>query len=197
MTGSTGSAGLPRRSREAAKAGSKAAAGIWCVLAVTTVACGSPPASIDLVAALPTAERRALGSPDAAIRATVVTRDRVDQPALVTDAPARVIFPVNMPARARFRTAVSLQSAAGTGVTIRIGLADSRSYDDLLRVNVEPSAPGVDPWKPIDVDLGAYSGWQWSLFYRPARITWKLVLNADATPGGSVIWSRPIIDMGR
>jgi hypothetical protein len=159
--------------------------------------CGSPPASIDLVAALPTSERRALAPPDAAIHATVVSRDRADQPALVTDAPARVIFPVNMPARARFRTAVSLQSSAGTGVTIRMGIADGRSYEELLRLSLDPPAAGADPWRAIDVDLGAYSGWQWSLFYRPSRITWRLVLNADATPGGSVVWLRPTIDMRR
>lgn len=113
----------------------------------------------------------------------------------MTDAPARVIFPVNMPVRAHFRTAVSLQSPAGGGVTVRMGVADNRSYDELLRVTVEPPAPGADPWKLVDVDLGEYSGWQWSLFYRPARITWKLVLNADATPGGRVIWLNPRIVM--
>ena len=112
-----------------------------------------------------------------------MSRDGAGQPALVTDAPARVIFPVNMPARARFRTAVSLQSPPGTGVTIRMGIADSRLYEELLRLSLEPPAAGADPWRTIDVDLGAYSGWQWSLFYHPSRITWKLVLNADATPG--------------
>ena len=28
-------------------------------------------------------------------------------------------------------------------------------------------------------------------------ITWKFVLNADATPGGSVVWLQPTIDMNR
>jgi hypothetical protein len=167
------------------------------LLLIFAGACAAPPPSIDLVAALPTAERRALGPADAAIRATMVARDQVDQPALVTDAPARVIFPVKMPARARFRAAVSLQSPASPAVTIRMGIADDRRYDELLRVNVEPAAPGTDGWTPIDVDLGAYSGWQWSLFYRPSRITWRLVLNADATPGGSIVWLRPTIEMKR
>ena len=170
-------------------------AGLLLVLACGAGRCGSAPASIDLVAALPTAERRALAAPDVAIHATVVSRDGADQPALVTEAPARVIFPVNMPGRARFRTAVALQSPAGTGVTIRMGIADSRSYDELLRVSVEPPQAGADPWRTIDVDLGAYSGWQWSVFYHPSRITWKLVLNADATPGGRVVWLNPLIDM--
>jgi hypothetical protein len=164
-------------------------------LACIVAGCGASPPSIDLVAVLPAAERRALGPADVAIRATMVSRDGANRPALVTDAPARVIFAVNMPARARFRSAVALQSAAGTGVTVRMGIADARAYDELLRVGVQPAPTGVDPWTPIDVDLGAYSGWQWSIFYRPARITWKLVLNADATPGGSVVWLNPIVDM--
>ncbi len=159
--------------------------------------CGAAPPSIDLVTALPTAERRALAAPETAIHATVASRDGIKQPALVIEAPARVIFPVNMPARARFRTAVSLQSAPGTSVTVRMGIADARSYAELMRLNVETRAPGADPWTSIDIDLGEYSGWQWSLFYHPSHITWKLVLNADATPGGSVIWLNPVIAMGR
>ena len=142
MTGSAGSTGSTGSAGSAGSAGSllSTAARAALVLAITCGAgrCGSAPASIDLVAALPTAERRALAAPDVAIHATVVSRDGADQPALVTDAPARVIFPVNMPGRARFRTAVALQSPAGTGVTVRMGIADSRSYDELLRVSVEP-----------------------------------------------------------
>jgi hypothetical protein len=189
MTGSAGSTG--------SLLSTAARAALLLAIACGAGRCGSAPASIDLVAALPTAERRALAPPDTAIHATVVSRDGAGQPALVTDAPARVIFPVNMPARARFRTAVSLQSPPGTGVTIRMGIADSRLYEELLRLSLEPPAAGADPWRTIDVDLGAYSGWQWSLFYHPSRITWKLVLNADATPGGSVVWLRPTIDMRR
>lgn len=183
MTGSAGSAGSQARTT------------LLAVLAGVMTACGAAPPSIDLVALLPTAERRALAPPDTAIRAIVVSRDRADQPALVTDAPARVAFPVTMPARAHFRAEVSLKSATGSGVTVRMGIADNRSYDELLKIAVDPPAPGTDPWRAIDVDLRAYSGWQWSLFYRPSRITWKLVLNADATPGGSVVWLNPLIDM--
>lgn len=185
MTGSAGST-----SSTSSRAGA-----LVLLLAWGVARCGSAPPNIDLVAALPTAERHALAPPDTAIRATVVSRDRADRPAIVTDAPARVVFPVNMPARAHFRAAVALQSPAGSGVTVRLGIADNRSYEELLKIPIDPPAPGADPWRAIDVDLRAYSGWQWSLFYRPSRITWKLVLNADATPGGSVVWLQPTIDM--
>jgi hypothetical protein len=166
-------------------------------MALVSGACGrgTAPSSIDLAAALPSAEKRALGSPDAAIRATTVVRDHVEHPAIVTAAPARVIFPVRMPARARFHTAISLLDGTGTGVTIRVGISDNRSYDELKKLLVAPTVAGADPWQTVDIDLAPYSGWQWSLFYRPGNLTWRLVFNADATPGGHVAWLEPRIEM--
>ena len=166
-------------------------------LAILSVACGrsSSPAAIDLAAALPSAEKRALGAPDDAIRATVISRDRIDWPAIVTAAPARVLFAVRMPARARLHTAVALVPGSGAGVTIRVGISDNRSYDELEKLAVAPETAGRDPWQTIDIDLAPYSGWQWSLFYRPGRMTWRLVFNADPTPGGRVAWLDPKIDM--
>ena len=170
---------------------------MWLGLALVCGACGRgpSPAPIDLTAALPSAEKRALGPPDEAIRATVVPRDHAEHAAIVTEAPARVLFPVRMPRRALLHTAISLVAGSGAGVTIRVGISDNRSYDELEKLLVSPAAAGADPWHAIDVDLAAYSGWQWSLFYRPAHMTWRLVFNADATPGGRVAWLEPRIEM--
>lgn len=173
---------------------------VWIVCFTLALVCGAcghgpSPASIDLTAALPSAEKRALGPPDEAIRATVVSRDRGEHPAIVTEAPARVLFPVRMPARARFHTAISLVAGSGAGVTIRVGISDNRSYDELQKLLVAPAAPGADPWQALDIDLAPYSGWQWSLFYRPGNTTWWLVFNADPTPGGRVAWLEPRIEM--
>jgi hypothetical protein len=173
---------------------------VWLVCFTLAVACGAcghgpSPASIDLAAALPSAEKRALGPPDEAIRATVVSRDQSEHPAIVTAAPARVLFPLRMPTRARFKTAISLVAGSGAGVTIRVGISDNRSYDELQRRLVAPAATGADPWQALDIDLAPYSGWQWSLFYRPGSTTWRLVFNADPTPGGRVAWLEPKIEM--
>jgi len=167
------------------------------MLGSIVAACGTsqPPATMDLVAALPTAERRALQDPSAAIRADLVQDGADRRPALVTDAPARVIFPVRLPSKARFRARVALQPGSA-GATIRAGIADGRTYDELLRVPLVPATGATAAWQTIDVDLGAYSGWKWSLFYHPGRRTWKLVLNADATPGGTVLWLEPKVEMG-
>ncbi|HUL74153.1 MAG TPA: hypothetical protein VLT86_13685 [Vicinamibacterales bacterium] len=160
------------------------------------IGCGSAPApaAIDLVAALPTAERRALHDPDAAIRADFVPVGTDHLEALITDAPARVIFPVRFVSRARFRARVALQPGSA-GATVRAGIADDRAYDELLRLPLVPASGAAIAWQPIDIDLDAYSGWKFSLFYQPGRRNWKLVLNADATPGGTVVWLQPTIDM--
>ncbi|MGH9371214.1 MAG: hypothetical protein ACRD15_06755, partial [Vicinamibacterales bacterium] len=43
--------------------------------------------------------------------------------------------------------------------------------------------------------LSAYAGFKWSLFYRPDRITWRVVLATDAVGSGSprAIWGSPEI----
>ena len=170
---------------------------IALALLATTGGCGSAAASIDLAAALPSAERRALGPPDVAIHATTISNDGPNRTAIVMAAPARVLFPVNMPVHARFHTAVGLEPGSGAGATVRVGIAGTRSYDELLRIPLTPGARDKTDWHAVDLDLGEYSGWQWSVFYRPQTLTWKFVFNADASPGGRVLWLEPVIVMGR
>ena len=71
-----------------------------------------------------------------------------------------------------------------------MGLSDHRHYEQPFALDV-PAA--TNAWTPIRVDLGPYSGRQWSVFYRPATITWDLILNADH--GGTVAWARPLVEM--
>ena len=40
-----------------------------------------------------------------------------------------------------------------------------------------PGASGA--WHPLEVDLSAYAGWRFSLFYQPYRRTWTLVFSAE------------------
>ncbi len=166
-------------------------------LFAATAGCGPAPASIDLTAALPSAERRALGPPDDAIHTTTISSDGANHTAIVMAAPARVLFPVNMPVHAHFHTAVGLEPGSGAGVTARVGIASTRRYDELLRIPLTLGPQDRTDWHPVDLDLGEYSGWQWSVFYRPQTLTWKFVFNADASPGGRVLWLEPVIVMGR
>jgi hypothetical protein len=165
----------------------------------TVVACHSSQSSgqlpIDLLTEISRAERRAVKPVEEAVRVDFVDGDGGSRPSLLMEAPARVIFPVRMPERARFLSAARLLSprTATSAVTIRLGLANDRGYYELVRIKIGSVMTPGDGWTPVDVDLSRYSGWQWSLFYRPARLVWRLILNADATPGGTVAWARPMI----
>lgn len=119
-------------------------------------------------------------------------------PALVMAAPSRVTWTLQFTERAELAAEVALAAEAGApagdGVTIRIGISDNRSYDELLRVRLDKGPAGAPPaWRPILLDLSAFSGWKWSLFYQPSRRQWKLIVNADATPGGSAAWQGLVV----
>ena len=154
---------------------------------------------IDLLGALPSAERRAALPLETAIRVGFVDVDGDARPSLIMTAPARVTWRVNFPARPRLRAAVALLADSGSlgrpSVTARIGISGGRVYETLFALRLQ-SAPGASPtWRPVDIDLSAYSGWKWSLFYRPSEETWSLVFAADASPRGTIAWARPLVDM--
>jgi len=167
-------------------------------------ACGSTdraPTAVNLIDELPNAERRAGSLLSEAVRTDTVGAGTDEARALVTRAPARVIWQVKIVPHAHLRTAVALvpdvnspSGPLGAGVTIRVGIADTRNYEELARVSVLPRAPGAPFWQSIDLDLKSYGGWQWSLFYRPWTITWRLNFSIDALPGaGTVAWKEPVI----
>ena len=69
---------------------------------------------------------------------------------------------------------------AGTdpvGARLRVGVSDDRTYDPLGELVLVPGARG---WIELRTDLSAYAGWKWSVFYRPERTVWRVVLAADA-----------------
>jgi hypothetical protein len=148
----------------------------------------------DLIARLPDAERRAAGPLEEWIRAGAAGPASDRRVALLLTAPARVTWTGRLPERAWIETAVML--ADGVGATARIGISDNRLYEGLARIELKP-ANGNAAWQELRVDLGTYAGWQWSLFYRPSSIEWRLVFAADATPGGTIAWARPVIKRRR
>jgi hypothetical protein len=154
-------------------------------------ACGAErdrPAEVDLLAGLPTAQRRAAGNIDEAIRADVVGVGGDARTALVMRSPARVTWPVQLPMHATLVSALALvpdPGGAPAGVTVRIGLSDGRRYLEIGKAEV------TGTWVPLTLDLREYSEWKFSVFYQPLRKTWQLILNADATPGGAVAWDVP------
>jgi hypothetical protein len=166
---------------------------MWALaIALMPAACGAPnnaaPLPLDLVRELPNALIQAApGAPGA--RQEFAAAESGPAPALFMTAPARVTWTLQFPETAEVIARVAIVGAitGGEGVTVRLGLSDNRAYHELLREPVRASAPGAPPgWRPIRIDLSEYSGWKWSLFYQPSRLKWRLIVNADATPGGTV-----------
>jgi hypothetical protein len=166
---------------------------------VTSCGPGSGP-PIDLLRELSRAERRAAGPVDTSIRVALTTIAGDTRVSLIMTAPARVTWSVRFPARATVKTGVALIAEGqplAASATARIGIAGGRAYETLLTLRLPHAVPSTPKWRPIQLDLSEYSGWQWSLFYHPSRQTWNLVFAADATPRGTIAWAHPVIELGR
>ncbi len=125
------------------------------------------------------------------VRRAVLDLNGTSTPAILMTSPSRVTWAVRLPERAELHATAAIvpdtDPARAAGVTVRIGVSDDRTYDELARVTLLPPAPGSRAaWHPVVIDLTPYSGRKWSLFYRPSRVTWQVIVNADATPGGTV-----------
>ena len=155
---------------------------------------------VDLLASLPRAEKRPLGSE---FSAGVVTLGGETHTALEVPSASRVIWSERLPDHAALETAVGVSpalSAAGRGNAVfRIGIADERSYDELLIAAVPLDAP--PRWQRVSIDLSKYGGFKWSLFYRPRWKIWKVTFNTTleglgrrAGAADRLYWARPMVD---
>ena len=150
----------------------------------------------DLIEQLPAAEQRSARAVAESIRVESAGPSSDRRVALVTMAPVRIIWTSRLPERAWIETSVML--SAGAGATARIGISDRRLYEGLTRIELKPAAgDGSAAWQDVRVDLRRYAGWQWSVFYRPSETEWRLIFSADATPEGTIAWSRPMIKRER
>jgi hypothetical protein len=123
------------------------------------------------------------------------------RPAIRTIAPSRLVFVLPVPRRSTFVARVAIEGgvdgAPPQPLRFRVGVSDDRIYEQLADALL---TPGVQAgWTELRADLSAYAGWQWSLFYRPERRRWRLVLSADAVTGVRTrgAWGAPGIDGDR
>jgi hypothetical protein len=156
-----------------------------CIL-LLAAACRTSPSTppigiVDLVGQLNRAEQRPSGA--------FTLSDRNGIRAIAGPAPGRIIWTLPIPRGGVFRAMASVDGAAP--VRFRVGVSDDRIYEGLAAVQ---STPGSG-WTGIQADLSAYAGWKWSLFYRPERHSWRLVLSADAVGGtpATAVWGNPEI----
>jgi hypothetical protein len=117
-------------------------------------------------------------------------------PAIAAAVPSRLTVPLALPRHGVLHAFValpqSLSAPQAGAVRLRIGISDHRIYEGLKEVILTPRNGS---WVDVRVDLAAYAGWKWSLFYRPERIIWRVVLAADAMDSvpATVLWGAPEI----
>jgi hypothetical protein len=170
---------------------------LQCLAAVVVVAACrystpfAPVRAVDLVHEFDRADKRP------PVGFSITERDVNGTPRAVIAAPvpSRLTLALPLPRHGvlHARAAVEIPpGAVAPAVRLRIGVSDQRIYEGVTEI-VLPSGPGR--WTDVRADLASYAGWKWSLFYRPDRITWRVVLAVDALAGGSatVLWAAPEI----
>jgi hypothetical protein len=146
---------------------------------------------VNLIRELDRAEKR----PPAGFQVAPREAGGVTRPSIVMPVPSRATWDLPLPRNGIFRSFVALDTAPGAPpapVRFRFGVSDDRIYEALADITVAPDERG---WIDLRLDLSAYAGWKWSLFYRPERITWHVVLATDTVTGapGTAVWGEPTI----
>ena len=148
---------------------------------------------VDLLRELDKAERR----PPTGFALTGYRIAGVSRPAIAAAVPSRLIVRLPLPRHGIFHAYVALAEpvagAAPGGARVRVGVSDERTYEGVTELVLPPDRRG---WTELHADLSAYAGWKWSVFYRPDRVIWRLVLAVDAVQGGpaTVLWGEPRIE---
>jgi hypothetical protein len=148
---------------------------------------------VDLLREMDGAEQRPTGS----FSLTAIQLDGVSRPAIAARVPSRLTVRLPLPRHGVFHAFVALADAPGAdhraGARLRVGVSDDRTYEQLTDLVLASGARG---WTELRADLSAYAGRKWSVFYRPERIVWRLVLAADATETApaTVLWGQPQIE---
>jgi hypothetical protein len=152
----------------------------------------TPVRAVDLIREVHRAEQR----PPHGFAIAEHQLDGVVLPVIAAVVPSRLTLPLPLPRHGVFRALVALADPVPGGkpaaVRLRVGVSDHRIYEGVTEAILRP---GERTWMDIRADLSAYAGWKWSLFYRPDRTTWRVVLAADATASGpaTVFWGMPEI----
>ena len=168
---------------------------ILCMLGFTLAAgCAprpdaAPVSVVQLLRELPRAEAR----PPSGFSVTTHANDGDVRPVIAVPVPSRLTIALPLPRRGSLRAAVAIEDdAPSAAVRFRIGVSDHRIYEGIEQVVVTGASRG---WVDVRADLSAYAGFKWSLFYRPDRVVWRLVLATDpAGPSPArAFWGRPEI----
>jgi hypothetical protein len=171
----------------------------------TTLACDGRKSEVpatDLITGFREADRRPPGS---TFGVTDISIAGEAHRAISTESISRITWQLSIPDRAVLKTSLALKPEAwtreGNAVLFRVGIAEGRTYEQLMTRLVDPFQSSEDRrWIPVTIDLAAYGGFKWSVFYQPRRLTWRLIFSTNpgtpgtATPGvGVALWGEPMI----
>jgi hypothetical protein len=102
---------------------------------------------------------------------------------LIVPSGSRVSWTLFVPHRARLTVHAGVPDANGPAIAaVRLGVSDDRRYDTLIEQRVT-SAEAANGWIPISADLSPYAGRKFSLFYRPDRRKWRIIIGTHVIAG--------------
>jgi hypothetical protein len=145
------------------------------------------------------ADKRPPATPGETFVVRDVMLDGRTVPAVAVPQPSRMAWTVRIPRRATLTAHAGLApdrtgKYAGDAL-FRIGVSGGRVYEQVYERRVAPNTVEADrAFVPVAVDLSAWAGWQWSLFYRPSETAWNLVFSVDGPPSSDTpLWIAPAI----
>jgi hypothetical protein len=174
----------------------KARLPIIACAALGLAACDRTPSDrmvvIDLLRQTAAAEKRPLGGTFEVVEHRCGDESR---PSLSVPVASRVTWSTRFPDRAVLLADAALSGPPGASATFRVGISDDRIYEQLASHTVVADACGPT-WMSLEIDLRRYSGWQFSLFYRPRNRTWRIVFGVNAEQGAPerAFWGRPRVE---
>lgn len=125
------------------------------------------------------------------------TLSRTMRASIGVPVPSRVIWTTPVPRKATLNLLAGVAASdSPSAVRFRIGVSDHRVYEALFERTLTADRGADSGWAHVAVDLSPYAGRQWSIFYRPDRVEWRLVLSTDAIEGTGTraVWGEPGID---
>jgi hypothetical protein len=146
---------------------------------------------IDLIAEYPKAERRSSPQPvESAFELGSVTIDGQTKRTILAKPFARITYTITVPPDAWLEVDFAMRpdswDAPGDGAQFRVGVAEGRTYEEILRQYVNPKR-GDKRWFSARLDLSAYQGRQV-----------KVIFNTDPGPNGGgnsqndlAVWAEP------
>lgn len=158
------------------------------------VGCQPPPNAtsvpvVDLVRELD----RAVKQPPNGFAIATHEKDDVVRAAIAVTVPSRLTIPLALPRHGVLRASVTLETEdPAAAVRFRIGVSDHRIYEGVNAIVVTGDRRG---WVDLRANLSAYAGFKWSLFYRPDRVIWRVVMATELVQGSAArgVWGTPEI----